>query len=461
MFELLSRKIYQSSPLSIKRLCNFVPYKIIAGRHYRDTLRLCQQSEGWSRKEVIAYQNNQLKQLLQFVIDEVPFYWKYRSLISKYDPFYILKELPIISKLTIQKHFQEFIPRSINKIPHHIVRTSGSSGNQLEFFEDATTYSREMAYIHSQWKKVGYTPRCRKAMFRDITLRKQQPNIFWQLNPIHNELQFSPYHISENHLKGYVEKFIDYRPEFVHGYASAIDTFSEYILRNNLTCFLSPVRAVLLGGEACLPNQRARILHALKGKIYTFYGHSERVVSGGECEYSQFYHFFPSYGIVEVIADDGSICQIGEEGEIVGTGFLNRSMPLIRYRTDDYAILQEPYCKCGRFWDRVSDLRSRRSIEGYVIGKTGTKITSAALETPSDAFHKVIRLQYFQNKPGELRIRVLPNPMFSTDDEMKIIDAHKKRMWGEMDIVIDLVKDIPLTARGKQRLIISEMRTDE
>lgn len=457
MFELLNRRIYESAPLLVKRLCSMVPYAVIAGRNYRKTLCLCRQSDGWSREEVVAYQEHQLGRLLQFVADEVPFYQKYRLTISKHDPFNVLQELPIISKLTIQEHFQEFIPRSISSITHRVARTSGSSGNQMEFLEDASTYSREMAYMHSQWRRVGYTTHCRKATFRVVTIEKPKAGVFWQINPIHNELQFSPFHMSERNLGAYVQRFVEYRPEFVHGYPSTINVFAEYLLRNDLAKLLAPIKGVLLCSEACLPDQRSRIAGALRSPIYTWYGQSERVILGGECECSQFYHVFPSYGFLEVLADNGSRCQIGKEGEIVGTGFLNWSMPLIRYRTDDYAVLQESVCECGRQWDRFSDVRGRRSIEGYVIGKSGAKISSIALEPPFGAFRNVVRFQYYQNKPGKLRLRILPNPHYTAEDERKIIGVHESRLFGEMDIIIDLVKDIPLTARGKQRLIISEI----
>lgn len=457
MYELLSRKIYQGVPLSIKRLCNFVPYKLIAGRHYRDTLRLCQQSDSWSRKEVIAYQNNQLKQLLQFVADEVPFYQRNRSAICKHEPFEVLHELPIISKLNIQDHFQEFIPRSIASIPHRVAHTSGSSGNQLEFFEDTSMYSREMAYMHSQWRRVGYTTRCRKATFRDITIRKPKPGVFWQLNPIHNEIQFSPFHMSDMNLYAYVDKFIEYQPEFIHGYPTAIDVFAEFILRNDLVKHLAPIKGVLLGSEPCLPSQRARILHVLKAPIYTWYGHSERLVLGGECECCESYHIFPTYGIVEIVKSNGDKCKFGEEGEIIGTGFLNRSMPLLRYRTDDYAMQQEPNCECGRQWDRLSNVRGRRSSEGLVIGKSGAKISAVALEPPFSAFRNVIRFQYYQNKPGELKLRILPNSHYSTEDEKEIIGVHESRLFGEMDMLIEYVDDIPLTPAGKQRWLVSEI----
>ncbi len=453
---LLARRTYKRAPLSLKQICRVMPYPLMAGRHYRRTLALCRRLDRLSRGQIRAFQERELARLLQFAVAEVPFYRRYAAYVEKYPPFDALRSFPLISKSIVNEHFEELIPGCVDSLPHRRTQTSGSSGNMLVFLEDASTYAREMGYMHAQWYRVKYTPRSRKATFRD-TLSKLKPGMFWRANPIHNELQFSPFYMSENCLGTYMEKFLRYRPEYVHGYPSAVDALAEYVLRQNLGPRLPVIKAALLGSEPCSVSQRQRIIRAFNTRVYTWYGHSERVVLAGECECSECYHAFPSYGFLEVLREDGAACREGEEGEIVGTGFLNRSMPLIRYRTDDYAVKHAPSCACGRQWDRFSQVRGRRTNEGYVLSKSGAKISSTALETPSQVFCHVIRFQYYQNKPGELRIRLMPNPNFSAADEQAIKQAHQCRLGAEMDVEIDLVNAIPLTRAGKQRWLISDV----
>jgi phenylacetate-CoA ligase len=263
--------------------------------------------------------------------------------------------------------------------------------------------------------------------------------------------------MSEHNLPLYIDKMKQYLPQFIHGYPSAVDVLAEYILRHNLADNLMPIKAILLGSEGCSEIQRERIEEAFHTRIYTWYGHSERTVLGGECEKTRCYHNFPGYGILEIIKQDGFPCNIGEQGEIIGTGFMNRSMPLIRYRTDDFAVRREPHCECGRQWDRFSDVMGRWSIEGFVIGKNGSRISAAALNMHGKVFKNVIRYQYYQEQKGKLEIRVIVNPQFSIEDEKKIIREHKKKLWSEMDIVVRRVDDIPLTKSAKQRRIICEI----
>jgi phenylacetate-CoA ligase len=454
MYSLL-KESYQNAPLLAKKMVCRLPYRFLVGNGYRRTLRLCEKLDKMSRAEIRCYQQTQLSALFQFVVEEVPFYYRFRRAVQRFDPFDALKEFPLLTKKTVQENTETLIPKSLDRIPHHQGTTGGSSGNQLEYLEDDSTYAREMGYMHSQWKRVGYTPRHRKATFRGVPFRRITDSAFWQENPIHNELQFSPFHMSETNLHYYIEKLIEYKPQFLHGYPSAIDIVAEYVLRHELTSKLPRIKAVLLASESCSQAQRQRIEAAFQARAYSWYGHTERLILGGECETSRCYHAFPTYGILEILNKDGEPCDTGQCGEIVGTGFLNRSMPLIRYRTDDFAVREPSMCECGRCWDRFSNVQGRRTLEGTILGRSGAKISAAAINMHGDMFKNVVRYQYYQEKRGELEIRLIPNTRFSKSDREKIRSSHEEKFWGEVRVDVVNVTHIPLTKSGKQRRIIS------
>jgi len=454
MYSLLKTS-YENAPLFLKKMICRLPYRFMAGGDYRRTLRLCEKLNRMSRDEVLLLQQVQLRDLLEFAVEEVPFYHHLRGVVRRCKPFDALKEFPLLTKEMVQQNFKALLPKSLERIPHHQGTTGGSTGNQLVILEDESAYAREKAYVHSEWKRVGYTPKCRTAAFRGVSFRKITDSCFWQENPIHNELQFSPFHMSEENLQRYIRKLIAYQPEFLHGYPSAVDVIAEYVLRHELVSTLPPIKAALLASEACSEAQRQRVEAAFRTRVHTFYGHCERTVLGGECEKSRCYHAFPTYGVLEILNEKGEPCAVGQFGEIVGTGFLKRAMPLIRYRTDDFAI-REPYtCECGRCWDRFSHVVGRRSFEGVVVGRSGTKISATALNMHGDVFENVVRYQYYQEERGRLEIRVIPNTRFRECDKESIRCAHEKKLWGEVQVRVVPVRHIPLTKSGKQRRVIS------
>lgn len=449
------KNIYNILPIHFKRIIGKIPYSIISGKPYRMMSEVCKKIEYASQEEIHKFQKDLLSKILDFSTSQVPAYKKYRSIFERLTPFEALKGFPLLSKETLQSNINEYIPDCIKDIPHHKAYTGGTSGNQLTFNEDDSSYAREMAFMHQQWKRVGYKPIFKKATFRGVSFKKID-NSYWQENPIHNELQFSPFHINDSTTDKYINQLIKYKPQYIHGYPSAVDIIAEYVVRENIQNKMPIIRAILLGSESCSSAQRQRIEHAFNSKVFSWYGHSERLILGGECEMDTSFHHFPGYGVVEIINDHNEQCLPGDRGELVGTTFWNKSMPLIRYRTDDSAIQEEPTCNCRRNWLRFSDVYGRWNIEG-VVGKSGSKISAAALNMHGDLYKNVIRYQYFQNKIGTLEILIMPSPAYTDKDKKIILDEHKKKMWAEFEIKIRLVNDIPLTKNGKLRRIICEL----
>ncbi|MEI7831927.1 MAG: hypothetical protein WCJ56_01845 [bacterium] len=408
-----------------------------------------------SRQELLAFQTLLLRETLEFATEQVPAYQRFKGIVARLSPTEALQGFPLLDKDTLQADLNSYLPRDFAKIPHYECTTGGTSGNQLRLYLDDDSQAIDMACMHRQWARVGYTPQQRKATFRGVPFPNLKPGIYWQYNPIYNEMQFSPFHMNDATLGAYVEELIKFNPAFFHGYPSAISFLAEYVERKGIGDKLPKIRAVLLGSEGCLPEQRERIERAFNTRVFSWYGHSERVLLAGECEKSTVYHHFPDYGVLEIITDDGASCIAeGERGELVGTGFSNRCLPLIRYRTGDYATRCNPKCECGREWDRFNEVEGHRKQE-YILGVGGTQITAAALNMHGPLFEKVIRYQYYQEAIGQCELRLMVQPEFTENDRLLIEKAYKDKIAGTLELTVSIVADIPLTSRGKMKLVNS------
>ncbi len=451
------RRVYESLPSTIRQGIGLIPFGWIAGRAYRDTLRRNDFIDKATREVLRDYQSKRLGDMLRFATRYVPAYANLQGTVERYKPFTALQAFPMVSKEDMQRDLNRYLPINLSEIPHYECTTGGTSGNQLKFFLDDPSQSVETAFIHRQWARVGYNPRRRKATFRGVPFENLGDGIFWQHNPIYNELQFSPFHMHDGTLALYIDQLRQYRPDYLHGYPSAIDVLAEYVLRKNLQSSLPAFKAVLLGSEGCFPAQRQRIEAAFGTRAYSWYGHSERLILAGECECEATYHHFPDYGVLEIIDDNGRACNDeGDRGELVGTGLLNYSMPLIRYRTGDYARRRAPECACGRMWDRFDQVEGRWR-QDMIIGRNGARISLAALNMHGALFERVVRYQYYQEKMGVCQIKVLPAPGFAEDDRLQIQQSYQQKVGNEVEINVICVDEIPLTARGKLRLLDSRI----
>lgn len=451
------RKSYESSPVFIQKIATALPFRLIAGRRYRETFRLAQRFEFASRDDIREYQSDQLNKILSFAVDQVPVYRKYRTCVQYHTPFEAIRFFPCVSKTEIQNNFESYIPDCIRKIPHHRATTGGSTGNQFPFLEDDTTPQRELAHIHTLWKRVGYSPDRRRITFRGLTFPKAEKGIYWQQNAIYRELRVSPMHLCEKNIEKYISVIKKFNPSYFYGYPSAISCFAGLISGLTLKETLPDLEGIFLCSEGVTEDIRGKIQSISPCRIYSHYGQSERVVLAGECEVSDnHYHALPTYGYLEILDEHGNESKEGELGEIVGTGFLNYSMPLIRYKTDDCAARLGIDCRCGRKHDTITHVIGHRGYEAFVWGKNGTKFHAATLHMGKcgEIFDHVVRYQYYQDTPGKLEIRVIPNARFTEEDKHMILREHRRKVGGELDCEVVLVDDIPLTVSGKQPRIV-------
>ena len=454
------RRLYEGLPSLLKVPFAWVPFAVLAGKRYRSTLRETARLDAASRDDVLAYQERALGEMLRFACDQVPAYQQFRAAVERLRPFDALKTFPFLDKKSLQEDLSRYVPRDIERLPHWECTTAGTSGNQLRIYLDDHSHAEEMAFMHHQWARVGYRPWCRKATFRGVLFPNLRPGQYWQSNPVYHEIQFSPFHMGEQTLGAYVDQLRRFRPHFMHGYPSAIALLADFVNRHGIDLSGLSLKALLLASEALLPGQRDAMQAAFGCRVFSWYGHSERLLLAGECEHTSVYHHFPNYGILEIVDEDGNLVrEDGGRGELVGTALLNHSLPLIRYRTEDFARWRSHQCECGRNFDRFDEVEGRWKQE-YLIGKNGARISLSALNLHEPLFNEVIRYQYYQDTPGVAEVRLLATGRFSQADASALRHAFLRRAGTELTIILRIVDDIPLTVRGKLRRLIQEIPTE-
>lgn len=449
---------YERLPLPVQRLiCRLIPFPLLAGSHYRAAAqrgRLLYHAEA---TVIRRWQERPLRDILLFATAEVPAYRHLATAAALLPPFEALARFPLVTKEEIQDNPQHFVPASLARIPHHEVTTGGSTGRQARFLHDDGSQEAETGYIHRLWHRVGYRPGMRKVTFRGVPFPQGVKGVYWRENPIYTELQFSPYHMNHDTLPLYWQALQAYRPLFIHGYPSCIAMLARWLRETKQTGTHLGLRAVLLGSEGLEPGQRELMQQTLGARVFTWYGHTERVILAGECERSEAYHVMPDYGIVEILDPaSGTPVDVGREGELVGTGLSNRSMPLIRYRTGDLARRLSPECICGRHGERFDHVTGRW-VQEYLIGKGGARIPLAAVNVHGPCFARVERHQYHQTVPGMVTLRIKPSPTYGCADSELLLETFRSKVGGALDIKLDVVPDIPLSPRGKLIRLVQEI----
>jgi phenylacetate-CoA ligase len=211
------------------------------------------------------------------------------------------------------------------------------------------------------------------------------------------------------------------------------------------------VKAILCGSENLYPAQKSLFQEVFRTRIYSWYGHGESCCQGGYCEKEDHYHFYTEYGFAELVDTDGRVLpwKEGQRGELVGTSLINNTMPFIRYRTGDIAIVGPPKCSCGRHYPLVARIEGRK--QEYVVTADGRVIALTGLIFGQHwhAFTKIRQIQLVQDEPGKIVVRLVKQPDFDVSDENEIRNKITSCVKTGLEVSFEYVDLIPPTARGK------------
>ena len=154
----------------------------------------------------------------------------------------------------------------------------------------------------------------------------------------------------------------DFGSTIIVGTPSYALYLSEVAAEHGLTKGKHKLRLGLFGGEGHTPEMRAEIEERWGILATENYGLSEVMGPGvsGECHCQCGMHINEDHFYPEIIdPDTGRTLDSGEKGELVLTTLTKEGIPMLRYRTKDITWLNPEPCKCGRSSMRMNKVLGR------------------------------------------------------------------------------------------------------
>jgi len=379
---------------------------------------LIEKSKGWSPGQIREYQDTRLQRLISRYGDEVTQKEDYQRYLGRYTRW----NLPLLT---------------------HTVRTGGTSGQPLRFTAD--TFARrqkERAYIFDIWSQVGYQP-------YDLRVRYAGDihEGMIRYNRLENVWIVSPGATVEAELDRLRRWMRTLPPFFLHVYPSSLYTFID-LLGEDLFRSL-PIRGVIAASEMFPANDQARFEKEFGIKIAHWYGHSEYAVLAYCCRECRGFHFYPTYGCVELFSSEIEGCR-----RVVASSFNQMGTQFVRYDTGDLAVDPDGSCVndnfprasaiVGRSQETFVDSSGRRrSLFGYAFG-----------DLDHGAFYDQIRdIQFVQDKAGSLRVRIVTNRGAERDQIQRTFE----RRIPMASLEFEYVSVIERSPSGKRRYFVDTL----
>jgi phenylacetate-CoA ligase len=358
-----------------------------------------------------------------------------------------------IDKDVILGDFESFINPGADLSRYDQGTTGGTSGKPLRLIAPKNRYVIEMATMHSLWGRAGYdfSPR---AVIRNHKLGKNKK---FEVNPITREVIFDGFRLEADYFEQVYNAIRRLGLRFIHCYPSTAYEFSTFLLDRGFDT--SSIRAFLSGSENIFDYQVDLIQNRLGVRFYNWYGHSEKLILAGYCEHTNLYHVEPTYGYFELIDENNQpIREPGGFGEMVGTGFHNPGMVLIRYRTGDFAEYAGDYCPaCKRRVTLLRNIKGRWSGD-KLYNADGTFLTTTALNLHSNLYSVINGMQYVQDTMGIVRILIIKSPAYEAGHEAALYRHFLEKFKTGTEILIEYVDKLQKLPNGKFLHIISTVK---
>ena len=419
--------------------------------------RSLERSQWLPADELAALQLDNLKQFLQDIGQQVPFYRAHFA-ATHFDPAAMesvadLAQLPLLTKADIRTNTESM--KATGHGPLTRYNTGGSSGEPLIFYTGLARKSHDVA---AKWRatrwwgvdigdpelvvwgspiELGAQDRVRR--LRDTLLRSRLLPAF---------------EMSAAKLDHFVAQIRATRPAMLFGYPSSLSLIARHAHTRGVRLDDLGVRVVFVTSERLYDEQRQAISSAFACPVANGYGARDAGFIAHECPAGSL-HVSAEDIVVETVRSDGTAAAARESGEIVVTHLATRDFPFVRYRTGDVGVLGGARCACGRGLPVLREIEGRTT--DFVVAQDGTVMHGLALIYTLRDLPGVERFKIEQLSLACTLVRVVAGPHFGAADEERIRRDFKARLGAEVEVRIERVAEIAAEASGKFRYVSSRV----
>lgn len=437
---------YQLTQLS-KRAFSWLPPSIKLGRTYRQHLAMAQREQYWLPYLIREWQTIRFLELLRHAWTHCEGYRElYQQAGLTLDDIQNLDDLrylPTVTKEMLRDNIAAF---SVPIKKHSYVTTGGSSGVPFGFYLGRDNRMIELAYMHASWMRAGWRPGHSVILRGSFVGSAEAP---WQYDAWRKRLNVTASYLTPETLPGFLAMVNHYKPQTLQAYPSACLILADLLQDYGKPVDL-PFKWIMLGSENLYDWQVEKFSEAFpQARLFSWYGHSEKAILAPWCEHNRTYHAWPTYGITEVLNEQGHDVSEGEEGQVVVTGLHMWATPFIRYETADIAVKGPQQCPdCRRHGQVLSRIMGR--LQEVIVTSTGRYVSMTAMNMHSPVFDGIRQFQFYQDHPGVVGFRFIAKRSLCWDELNRIRKELEAKLGHDVDLGIERVQEIPYTRGGKR-----------
>ena len=366
-----------------------------------------------STAEIKIFQEEKLKETLQYLNEKSPFYKRFFKEndieISKIKTLEDLHQIPVTTKDHLQQFNNDFICVSKLEIIDYVT-TSGTLGDPVTF---ALTDADLERLAYNEAISFGCCGVGKEDILQLMTTmdRRFMAGLAYFLGA--RKLGSGIIRVGSGIPELQWDSILKFKPTYLITVPSFLLKLIEYAKQQQIDLRNTGVKAAICIGEPI--REQDFSLNILSKKIkkdwdielFSTYASTEMSTAFNECEMHNGGHHHPELIIAEILDENNLPVSEGEVGELTITTLGVEAMPLLRFKTGDMVQAYNEPCKCGRTTMRLGPVVGRKK---QMIKYKGTTLYPPAMYNILNDFPQVDTyvIELFHNELGtdEILIKI-------------------------------------------------------
>jgi len=411
-----------------------------------------------SREALETYRDRQVRRLVHFAARDVPF-WRQRFRLAGIDPEGVCGIVDLTALPPLEKHELQAAETRDLLVPWsgperlHRHRTSGATGQPLTLYQSRIEQRLFGLFRKRAFLDMGISPRDRLAW---VALphreHRERPGALRRMMYAAGFYRLRKFSCLED-MGTLAAELRAWQPDVLIGFGATLARLGERMLDEG-GVRLRP-RQVVLSGEVVTPGMRRTLIEAFGRSPLEMYGSVEfgLIAWRGDAEGPL---IVMDDAVVLEVLRDGRPVGPGEEGEVVVTGLLSWSMPLIRYRLGDVVQRAAKSTLRADRWpfEALESVRGR-SLDLLTL-PDGRRIHSWQVTVPTVIGSDwVRRYRLVQERLDRFVVYVVPDAAPAETKIEALRESVVARLGPGVEVELRLVESLSTGPNGKFRLVES------
>ncbi|TFH59948.1 MAG: phenylacetate--CoA ligase family protein [Candidatus Zixiibacteriota bacterium] len=431
-----------------------IPLPLRYGSKFRRLFHFLQEHQYGSREELAAFQWQQLKALLAYAYDHVPYYRRTfdevglhpNDVKSPVD----FRQIPILHKEQVITHGAELKSDQFDRFDPISTTTSATTRDGLITYRSLHLEHYRLANAWRHYFNIGYRFREPRVQLT-VPLKFASDSKEMPIDHKENALLIDPRSVTLENSPRIYERLKSFRPKLLYCQPANVAILIEYFRQRGLSPF--PIPIIYSLGEKLYPEYRALITSFFGDGIIEYYGNRENTIASTQLYDGRMY-INSEYCYVEFLSS-GAPCADGTPSDIITTSLQNYAFPLIRYHTEDLGASHGYPEGALRNYETMEIIGGRG--KDLLLTKSGLIVPQVLPVIEGVCAGKFKRVQLEQRSLDDLVVRVIPNETFDQrHDPDRIEAAYREYFQNQFKVEVELVERIDRTDSGKYKFVISE-----